>query len=284
MERFLFKKARDTEFRVLFSQESLKRVIVAFIALPLFYLYITKLPPVFFLMLLIIVSTLAQMEFHAMYKTNKWLSFTGIISGILLLCLPLIQPSAFSLQPLAFIFAFMLMSSTRLFLVKDPSSSLRDISPSVTGFLYIPNLLLTQWYLRLQGHEWILFLYGCVWVSDSLAYYIGKGIGKRKLYKEVSPNKTVAGAFGSVAGGMLSALLLGRLLLIPGHGNISALLLIGGAIGFVTIVGDLVESMFKRDAGVKDSGSFIPGHGGILDKIDGVLFAGPVLYWMTLIL
>ncbi|BCB95359.1 hypothetical protein JZK55_02810 [Dissulfurispira thermophila] len=121
-----------------------------------------------------------------------------------------------------------------------------------------------------------------MWASDSLAYYIGKGMGKRRLYKEVSPNKTIAGAFGSVIGGMLSALLLGKLMM----DNIAFYVLIamGIAIGSITIVGDLIESMFKRDAGVKDSGSFIPGHGGILDKIDGALFAGPLLYWITLIL
>jgi len=264
---------------VLFSQENLKRIIVAAIALPIFYLYITKLPPIFFLFLLTVVSALAQMEFHSMYKTNRWLSFSSIISGIFLLLSSLLV-TRYSL--LVIIVSFMLISSTRLFLVKDPSSSLRDISPAVTGFLYIPNLLLSQWYLRLQGYEWILFLYGCVWASDSLAYYIGKGVGRRKLYKEVSPNKTVAGAFGSIIGGILSALLLGKLML----NNIAILALIatGSAIGSVTIVGDLVESMFKRDAGVKDSGSFIPGHGGILDKIDGVLFAGPILYWITLLL
>ncbi|WP_203472860.1 phosphatidate cytidylyltransferase [Dissulfurispira thermophila] len=261
---------------------TLKRVIVAVIALPPFYLYITKLPPIFFLLLLTTVSVLAQMEFHAMYKTNRLISFSGIISGVILLCLPLIQPSGFSLQTLSFIFPFMLMACTRLFLIKDPSSSLKDISPAVVGFLYIPNLLLAQWHLRLRGYEWILFLYGCVWASDSLAYYIGKGMGKRRLYKEVSPNKTIAGAFGSVIGGMLSALLLGKLMM----DNIAFYVLIamGIAIGSITIVGDLIESMFKRDAGVKDSGSFIPGHGGILDKIDGALFAGPLLYWITLIL
>ncbi len=165
--------------------------------------------------------------------------------------------------------------------MREPASSLKDISPVVTGFLYIPNLLLAQWYLRLQGYEWILFLYGCVWASDSAAYYIGKRIGKKKLYEEVSPNKTVEGAFGSIAGGMLSALLLGKLLL---NAPVHILMLTGAAVGAITIVGDLVESMFKRDADVKDSGSFIPGHGGILDKIDGALFAGPVLYWITSIL
>lgn len=270
-----------------FSAENLKRIIVAAIALPLFYLYITKLPPVFFLVLLVVVSTIAQMEFYAMYKTKKLLSLMGILGGIVILCSQLTklpasyQPLAISLQPSVYILAFMLIASARLFLVKDPASSLSDISPAVTGFLYIPTLLLAQWYLRLKGYEWILFLYGCVWASDSLAYYIGKNFGKKKLYKEVSPNKTVEGALGSIAGGVISALLLGKLLLnVPVH----VLILTGAAVGAITIVGDLVESMFKRDAGVKDSGSFIPGHGGILDKIDGVLFAGPVLYLITLVL
>jgi phosphatidate cytidylyltransferase len=111
-----------------------------------------------------------------------------------------------------------------------------------------------------------------------VAYYIGKGIGKRKLYTAVSPHKTIEGAAGSVVGGMLGALIL-RTVLIP-HMTVSSTVLIGMVIGIISIVGDLVESMFKRDAGVKDSGVIIPGHGGVLDKIDGVLFAGPVLYWM----
>ncbi|MBS1233330.1 MAG: phosphatidate cytidylyltransferase, partial [Nitrospirae bacterium] len=110
------------------------------------------------------------------------------------------------------------------------------------------------------------------------AYYIGKSIGKRRLYREVSPNKTVAGAGGSVIGGMVGALLL-RMLIVPQLGLLPTLF-IGVMVGIISIIGDLVESMFKRDAGVKDSGAIIPGHGGILDKIDGALFAGPFLYWI----
>jgi phosphatidate cytidylyltransferase len=98
----------------------------------------------------------------------------------------------------------------------------------------------------------------------------------------VSPHKTVAGAAGSVIGGVLAVFIL-KAVLLPLL-TVSSALIIGVIIGIISIIGDLVESMFKRDAGVKDSSTLIPGHGGILDKIDGALFAGPVLYWMLIIL
>jgi len=273
----------------MFDTMHLKRVAVALITLPLFYFYIAKLSPPYFLFLLALVSVIAQAEFYSMYKTNRLLSLTGMLGGILTLCTPLISvsfPGAgsyhMSLQASAFILTFMLIALVRLFTKNGPLASLKDIAPPVVGIFYIPNLLMAQWYLRLKGYEWILFLYGCVYAADSMAYYIGKGVGKRKLFSAVSPNKTLAGAVGSVAGGVMASLILGTLL--PVHKGIFELFVMGGVIGAVTIAGDLVESMFKRDANIKDSGSFIPGHGGLLDKIDGALFAGPVLYWITLFL
>jgi phosphatidate cytidylyltransferase len=267
----------------------LKRIIVAIIALPLFYFYIAKLSPLYFLYLLVLVSVIAQAEFYSMYKTDGLLSFAGILGGVLTLCVPCvslffhgIESVHMGLQTLVFILSFMLIALVRLFKKKDPLASLKDIAPAVVGLFYIPNLLIAQWYLRLEGYEWILFLYCCVYSADSAAYYVGKGLGKRKLYSTVSPNKTVAGAVASVAGGAAASLILGPLLLT--HKEWPSLFVMGGTIGAVTIAGDLVESMFKRDANIKDSGSFIPGHGGVLDKIDGALFAGPVLYWMTLFL
>ncbi len=263
-----------------------RRLIVAAVALPLLYLYISRLSPLFFLILLGLIVALGQMEFHAMYRTRKTLSLLGTAGGTSVFLLyayaATLPPPQFTaapplalLYPVLSILFFMFISSARLFIVKNPEAAMKDLAPVVTGFLYIPTLLLPQWFLRLDGYAWIFFLYGCVWSSDSMAYYIGKGMGKRKLYKEVSPNKTVAGAFGSVIGGVLSAVILGTLLL-KGMA-VPVLAATGGATGAITIAGDLVESMFKRDAGVKDSGSIIPGHGGILDKIDGVLFAGPTL-------
>ncbi|NTU43523.1 MAG: phosphatidate cytidylyltransferase [Nitrospirales bacterium] len=258
----------------------LTRVIVAVIALPLFYLFIAKLSAGFFLGLLMLISILGQMEFHAMYRAKGLPSLIAMIGGIFFL-LSGISPSSPVTPSGVVVGTFMAIAAARLFSIKDPSSSLRDLAPVAIGFLYIPPLLSSLWHLRTMGYEWILFLFSCVWASDSLAYYIGKGMGKKKLYPEVSPNKTVAGGVGSLIGGVLSALLIGKALLTT---ELWILAVMGLSIGAVTIVGDLVESMFKRDAGVKDSGSIIPGHGGVLDKIDGVLYAGPALYGLTRIL
>ena len=258
----------------------MKRVIVALIAVPLLYLYVTKLPPVFFLLFLAVISGIAQHEFYSMYRTAGAMTFIGILAGSALIGSSAFLPhdSPEKAQVMVFILIFMSISSARLFLIKDPASALRDLSPTMVGVIYIPALLLPLWYLRLSGYEWIFLLCLCVWSADTFAYYIGSSIGKRKLYPEVSPKKTVAGAVGSVVGGIFAAVAFGSFL-IKGLGMFK-LALIGCVLGAVTIVGDLVESMFKRDAGIKDSGTLIPGHGGVLDRIDSILFAGPALYLM----
>jgi phosphatidate cytidylyltransferase len=258
----------------------LRRLIVVVIVLPLLYLYITKLSAVYFLFLVMAVSVITQYEFYSMYNVNGKLKYIGISFGVLMILALSLQPSAFSLQLFdMFAVLFLVIACIRLFSKRNPESSLYDISAVIAGVLYIPVLLSYQMYLRVQGAEWIIFLYGCVWASDSMAYYIGTGIGRKKLYQEISPNKTVEGAYGSIAGGTIGAIILKGISLI----NLSLInaIIFGLIVGAVTIVGDLVESMFKRDAGVKDSSSIIPGHGGLLDKIDSALFAGPVLYWVS---
>lgn len=255
----------------------LKRLIVAAVLLPVMYLYIMYLPSGYFFVLLLIVSLLGMSEFYSMYRVAGILKYACLFFGISILSV-----SYFSKDLLLDVIIVSIMTTMviRLLFKRDPVSSLSDISPPVVGLLYIPVLFSFQAQIRHIGPEWIIFLYATVWSSDSLAYCIGKGIGKRKLYKEVSPNKTVAGAGGSVIGGVIGALLL-KAALVPQLAVHSAVL-IGVMIGIISIIGDLVESMFKRDAGVKDSGVIIPGHGGILDKIDGALFAGPMLYWILL--
>lgn len=250
-----------------------KRLVVSVILIPVFAFYVLYLPPEFFLILLFVVYVLAFSEFCSMYHIEGAMKYACLVSGSVILIVSFFE-RAYLYD--ALMFAAMAMIVTRLLLKRNPSSSLANIAFPVAGMLYIPGLLSFQVPIRHIGPEWILLLYATVWAADSLAYYIGKGIGKRKLYREVSPNKTVAGAVGSVVGGIGGALLL-HAALMP-HLGMKAAIFIGAMIGMISIIGDLAESMFKRDAGVKDSGSVIPGHGGVLDKIDGVLFAGPFLY------
>jgi phosphatidate cytidylyltransferase len=250
-----------------------KRIITAAIIIPLAYAYVMLLPPVFFTALLCAGAALGVHEFYTMYGVKGPLKPAGTALGAII-------PASAHLAGgvLDYLVAsFIVLATLRLFTRKDPSSALREAAPVVVGLIYIPALLGFQTGLRAMGPGWIIFLYATIWGADSAAYYIGKGFGRRKLYESMSPNKTVEGAVASVLGGALSALALKVLLSIPiPYGQV---VLLGLVTGTVTIVGDLVESMFKRDAGVKDSGTLLPGHGGILDKIDGVLFAGPVLYW-----
>jgi phosphatidate cytidylyltransferase len=114
-----------------------------------------------------------------------------------------------------------------------------------------------------------------IWINDSFAFLVGKNFGSRKLFPSVSPRKTVEGFLGGLTFSLLSAFLISRL-----NFDFSVLnwLIIGLIVSVVGTIGDLVESKFKRQAKIKDSGTIMPGHGGILDRLDSLLFAAPFVY------
>ena len=115
-------------------------------------------------------------------------------------------------------------------------------------------------------------------IGDSAAYFVGSAIGKVKLYPAISPNKTVEGALGGLGGSLLAAVMFSSLFL-P-ELSYSSIILVALIIGVFSQVGDLFESMLKRSCGVKDSGTMIPGHGGMLDRLDSLLFAFPSAYYL----
>lgn len=125
------------------------------------------------------------------------------------------------------------------------------------------------------AHRWLLVALALVWAADSGAYFAGRNWGRRKLAPSISPNKTVEGALGGAVAGVVVALGFG-VLAGAGPAQWPVLALVALVAVLASIVGDLVESLLKRQAGVKDSGDLIPGHGGVLDRIDGVLAALPV--------
>lgn len=256
-----------------------KRVLSALVFVPLFYAYIILLPAEYFLLLLALLSTAALAEFYSISGVGGGLRYLGIICGVGILAASMRSKELFAA---ALILSVLLLTAFRLFTKRDPSGSLSELSAAAFGLLYVPGLLAFQLDIARSGSGLLVLLYTSVWVADSMAFYIGKGLGRRKLYAEVSPNKTVAGAAGSVLGGIIAAIGV-KAVLLQQVSFLNALL-IGAGIGIVSIVGDLVESMLKRDAGVKDSSGLIPGHGGVLDKIDSFTFAGPVLYFLCIAL
>jgi phosphatidate cytidylyltransferase len=124
--------------------------------------------------------------------------------------------------------------------------------------------------------EMILVLLGVLWIGDAAAYYGGSTLGRHLLAPHLSPKKTVEGAFAGLIGSIIAGVALGVWVANERSG---VLLIASIAAACAGQVGDLVESALKRSAGVKDSSDLLPGHGGLLDRLDGLLFAAPVFYW-----
>jgi len=123
------------------------------------------------------------------------------------------------------------------------------------------------------GWQWVVLLFVVTWANDTLAYFTGRFLGKRPLSPRISPKKTWEGFWGGAVGSILGALAV-KALFVPDL-SIPAAILVGSGAAVLGPLGDLCESMLKRAAGVKDSGMVIPGHGGLLDRIDAVLFVAP---------
>jgi phosphatidate cytidylyltransferase len=157
---------------------------------------------------------------------------------------------------------------------------LRDTAASILPILYIGIPIGSLAAIRtIGGREAILLLIATIVVSDSAQYYTGRAIGRRRLAPAISPGKTVEGAAGGLILGT-AAMTAGGLRIFP-SASPAILILASATVVALGMVGDLFESLLKRSAGVKDSSSLIPGHGGVLDRIDSWLFAGPVYYVFT---
>lgn len=156
---------------------------------------------------------------------------------------------------------------------------------SSSGLIFVALPL--TYAIRLHGQETngpklLLFALVITWVGDTVAYFVGRGIGKHKLAPHLSPNKTWEGTVASLLGALLVGFVFSRWMIVP----IPHLLGMAAAGNVAGQMGDLLESAFKRSAGVKDSGSLLPGHGGVLDRIDALILTFPVVwyYWIWIYL
>jgi phosphatidate cytidylyltransferase len=171
---------------------------------------------------------------------------------------------------------------------------LPDTAQGIFGLIYIayPLTLVPLLWKQEDGPALVLFLMVCVWAGDIAALYIGRAFGKRKIAPRLSPGKTWLGSIASILGSMLAASLVvvisnaltarGNTLLHISQPFWQSLLL-AAILNIAAQLGDLLESAIKRGAGVKDSGTMLPGHGGILDRIDALLLAAPILWFILLL-
>lgn len=165
---------------------------------------------------------------------------------------------------------------------RDFTGTFNWVVRSITGVVYIalPLACLVLLAGMEHGRLWMIFVFTVVWSNDTFAYYTGKNLGRHRLAPRISPKKTIEGAVGGLVGGVAATYIFNRFL---GMGfSAIEVVVVSLVLGVISLAGDLAESMIKRGAGVKDSGSIIPGHGGMLDRIDSVLFAVPALYYYLL--
>jgi phosphatidate cytidylyltransferase len=160
----------------------------------------------------------------------------------------------------------------------DPAEKARKAATLSLGALYAGGLLAMypRTLLLPRGEHWVLLGVLSVAAGDTMAYFTGRAMGRRKLAPAISPNKTVEGAVGGLLGSVACSVLYAHGFLPGVHAGYAAAA--GAAVGISGQAGDLFESLVKRAAGAKDSGTILPGHGGLLDRADGILAAGPVLY------
>ena len=209
----------------------------------------------------------------------------------LVLCVVLVAiiMAAFILEHLSVelgVFAALLfIPASYVFSRKPLEDSLPSSAVAVLATTYVG--MLTGSLIRLrndfpEGSKLVFFLLLVVWLGDSGAYYFGKSFGKHKLSPRISPKKTIEGLIGGIATSIIAAIVI-HFTFFKSFPLIHAILA-GILLSVAGVVGDLAESMWKRSADVKDSGTLLPGHGGFLDRFDSILFTAPILYcYWTLI-
>ena len=257
----------------------LKRWLTSIVAIPILLLIIGPGPRWLFHSLVTLASLVALNEFlqitsPSLPRAARVLAFILSI-GLLYFTSQgffLVTPALLSLSIIFLLCLFLFSSSS------ERPNAVEHIGKIALGLIYIcvPLSLLIVIDKDPGGNRWIFFLLLVVFFSDTGAFYAGQFFGRHKLYPSISPGKTWEGSVGGFLASLLAALLCPLLLSLPQP--VRTLLTLAACLSVTEQVGDLAESMLKRIYRIKDSGNILPGHGGLLDRIDGLLFSIPVLH------
>ena len=251
------------------------RLLTALILLPAVLAVIWFLPPVATLLLALVAAELAMIEYRRI-AAALGARVPRLTSAFVIAACAALGSGVFPLDAVLLIALVVIGTIAVITGVPGPDSLART-SAAVFAVMYIGLPLGTIAAVRADGgREAVILLVVTLVVSDSAQYYTGRAFGRAPLAPTISPKKTREGAVGGVVCGT-AAMVLGARVVFP-QAPVAAVGLSAVAVVTLGIVGDLFESLLKRSAGVKDSSALIPGHGGILDRIDSWLFAGPAYY------
>ena len=265
----------------------MKRVLSAVVFLPLFYLIVRKAPPALYIALLGTAALLALRELFRLAEAGGHRCHKAIGTALALAAILGLVDERVRLEWVV---------AAGLILLPLASLGRRGGWPRALGdigttlFIALFTGMLFGYLARLRvvaaaagaeaGSDLVFLLFLVVWGADMAAYYVGTYLGRRPLAPGVSPRKTIEGAVAGMAGAIAAAFL-ARLWFMHRLRVLDCVVL-GLALGIAGLLGDLIESMLKRGAGMKDSAALVPGHGGILDRVDSLLYAAPVLYYYYL--
>ena len=268
------------------NKDLLKRVLTTAALLPLF-IFIVVCGGVFLRIAILIISVVGMNEIYsAISKDNKKIHAIGYIFAVIY---------TFMLEDqlprgLYVITSLFIMTLLIYVVITYGETNITDLSATMFGFYYV-TFLMSNIYLAREFTEygkyfvWLIFI--CAWVSDTAAFLVGGNFGKHKIAPRLSPNKTLEGAAGGVCASCLAAFIYGYVLYRLDLVNIFPLrhfALIGVLGSLLSQAGDLAASAIKRYTGIKDFGFLLPGHGGVLDRFDSVLFTAPAVYLIMRVL
>lgn len=255
-----------------------QRILTGVVLLPLLILFLLYTGISLLVVFLAVVNFCALYEFYGMAlsperRTEKWLSC--VLGTLLLVTISLLQPRNL---PACLAAGTVLLGCWYLVRFQPLERVARDLACSLAGWLYLPFMLVhVALIFQLPfGRQWIFLVLLVVMSADTAAYFVGSLIGRTKLYPAISPNKSWEGSIGGVAGSLLGAVL-AKVWFFPELSG-TDVVLAGILLSISGQLGDLFESMLKRSFGFKDSGNMIPGHGGLLDRLDSLLFAFPTAF------
>lgn len=254
------------------------RILSALVLIPV-VLGLTYVGGPYFAVLVALASLLAAYEFYQIVHRAGYRPFTAVgLALVAGLCLDAYAPQ-FDIWRWAVALAVI---APMVWQILQPGMEgfLTGWALTLAGAIYIGGLFAHMILVRNlpQGLGWVLLTFAGTWACDSAAYFAGVNLGKHGFFTHISPHKTWEGAIGGFAAGIVATAVAGRLL---GLVTVWQGLILGAVLAVGVTFGDLAESLVKRQVGVKDSGSLIPGHGGALDRIDSLIFGAVIVYYFA---